>query len=235
LLHNEQHQKLSKRRGHRVAVEDFRDEGFLPEAMRNYLALLGWSPGGNREILTEDEMIAEFRLEDVKSAPAIFDLKKLLSINAEYIRALRVVDFVERSQGWLRDRWDAIAPLVQERVRTLGEVYKMVDFLYLDDPVFDEKDWEKGVRKQPAFAAILDAAAVAYESIDWHTVNIEGATRQVAEQTGVAVRDADRPIRLAVTGRSAGPPLFQSLEALGRERTIARLRTARAKLDGTTG
>ena len=231
LLHNEQHQKLSKRRGHRVAVEDFRDEGFLPEAMRNYLVLLGWSPGDNREILTVDEMIAEFRLEHVKSAPAIFDHKKLLSINAEYIRALRTVEFVERSQAWLRDRWAGIAPLVQERVRTLGEAYKMVDFLYLNDPVFDEKDWAKGVRKQPAFAAILDAAVVAYESIDWHAVNIEEATRQVAEQTGVAVRDADRPIRLAVTGRSAGPPLFQSLDALGRERTMARLRAARARLD----
>ena len=231
LLHNEQHQKLSKRRGHRVAVEDFRDEGFLPEAMRNYLVLLGWSPGDNREILTVDEMIAEFRLEHVKSAPAIFDHKKLLSINAEYIRALRTVEFVERSQAWLRDRWAGIAPLVQERVRTLGEAYKMVDFLYLNDPAFDEKDWEKGVCKQPAFAAILDAAVVAYESIDWHAVNIEEATRQVAEQTGVAVRDADRPIRLAVTGRSAGPPLFQSLDALGRERTMARLRAARARLD----
>ena len=159
LLHNEQHQKLSKRRGHKVAVEDYRDDGFLPEAMRNYLVLLGWSPGGNREILTLDEMIAEFRLEQVKSAPAIFDEKKLLSMNAEYIRALPAEDFVDRSQAWIRDRWAGIAPLVQERVRTLGEVYRMVDFLYLKDPVVDAGEWEKGVRKQPAFAAILDGAA----------------------------------------------------------------------------
>jgi glutamyl-tRNA synthetase len=236
LLHNEQHQKLSKRRGHRVAIEDFRDDGFLAEAMRNYLVLLGWSPGGNREILTEDEMIADFRLEHVKSSPAIFDEKKLLSINAEYLRALPTGEFVDRSQSWLRDRWVPIAPLVQERVRTLGEVYKMVDFLFLKDPVFDQKDWEKGVRKQPAFAAILDDAAVAYESIDWHAVNVEEATRQVAEQAGLAqVRDADPPIRLATTGRSTGPPLWQSLEALGRERTIARLRAARARLDRASG
>jgi glutamyl-tRNA synthetase len=232
LLHNEQHQKLSKRRGHKVAVEDYRDEGFLPEAMRNYLVLLGWSPGGNREILSVDEMIAEFRLEQVKSSPAIFDEKKLLAFNAEYIRALPTEEFCERSQAWLRDRWVAIAPLVQERVRTLGEVYGMVDFLFLKAPVFDERDWEKGVRQQPAFAAILDAAAAAYDTVDWHAVNIAQATRDATERIGVTrMRDVDPPIRLAVTGRAVGPPLWESLEALGRDRTIARLRAARARLE----
>ena len=93
--------KLSKRRD-KVAVEDYRDEGYLPEAMRNYLALLGWSPGDNREILTLDEMVAEFRLEDVKSAGAIFDERKLQSVNAEYLRALPAAELVERSQAWLR-------------------------------------------------------------------------------------------------------------------------------------
>ena len=109
LLYNEARKKLSKRRD-KVAVEDYRDEGYLPEAMRNYLALLGWSPGDNREILTLDELVAEFRLEDVKSAGAIFDERKLQSVNAEYLRALPTAELVERSQAWLRGSVGAAGP-----------------------------------------------------------------------------------------------------------------------------
>ena len=159
LLLNDARKKLSKRRD-KVAVEDYRDEGYLPEAMRNYLALLGWSPGGDREILTLDEMMAEFRLEDVKSAGAIFDERKLQSVNAEYLRALPADEFVERAQGWLLDRWAPLAPLVQERARTLGRgATAMTDFLYLPTIVIDPEEWERAVRKHPAFGAVLRAAA----------------------------------------------------------------------------
>jgi glutamyl-tRNA synthetase len=218
-----------------VAVEDYRDDGYLPEALRNYLALLGWSPGGDRELLPLDELVASFRLEDVRSSPAFFDVKKLQAFNAEYIRALPVDEFVDRSEAWLRDRWAPIARLVQERVRTLGDVFPMVDFLYRDDPVFDERDWEKGVRQQPAFARILELAETAFSTVSWDAPSIQQALVGVGEEIGVPLRKVDVPVRLAVTGRSFGPPLFDSLVALGRDRTLKRLQAARARLDGGAG
>lgn len=231
LINNAAGQKLSKRRD-KVAVEDYRDEGYLAEGMVNYLALLGWSPGGDREIITRSEMVAEFRLEDVKSAPAKFDERKLQSVNSEYLRALPPAEFVERAQGWLQDRWGPIAVLVQERARTLGEVYTLTDFLYRPEPVFDPREWEKGLRKSPAFAAILAGAAEAYSTIDWDAAAIHEATVAVGESAGVAqLGQAQAPIRLAVTGRSVGPPLWESLELLGRDRTVARLRAALARLE----
>jgi glutamyl-tRNA synthetase len=232
LILNAQRKKLSKRRD-KVAVEDFRDEGYLPEGMVNYLALLGWSPGGDREIMSRDEMIAEFRLEDVKSAGAIFDERKLQSVNSEYLRAMPVDELLQRSQAWLQARWEPIAALVQERARTLGEVYTLTDFLYRPEPVIDPLEWDKGVRKNAAFAAVLRSAVDRYAEIDWNAEAIEEATVAAGQAAGVEqVRNTQAPIRLAVTGRSVGPPLWQSLALLGRDRTIARLRAGLERLEG---
>jgi glutamyl-tRNA synthetase len=231
LLYNEARKKLSKRRD-KVAVEDYRDEGYLPEAMRNYLALLGWSPRRDREILTLDELISEFRLEDVKSAGAIFDERKLQSINAEYLRALPVSELVRRAQDWVQARWEPLAPLVQERARTLGEVYALTDFLYLPSVVIDPDEWERGVRRHPAFGAVLEAASKRYAALEeWRATDIHAATVAAGEDTGVTqIRKAQEPIRLAVTGRSVGPPLWESLEALGRDQTLARLADAQRRV-----
>ena len=229
LLVNERRHKLSKRRD-KVALEQYRDEGYLPEAVRNYLALLGWSPGEDREILTLDEMVTLFRLEAVKSAPAFFDEKKLNAINAGYLRALPVDEFVRRAQDWLADRWVPIAALVQERVRTLAEVYSMADFLFLPEPHTSGKDWEKAAR-QPEFAAVLDRAIEVYAECPWDIESLQRITAEIGEVTGVGqLRKVQAPIRLAVTGRPVGPPLWESLEVLGRERTLARLRAARSRL-----
>jgi glutamyl-tRNA synthetase len=167
LLLNEQRKKLSKRRD-KVAVEDYRDAGYLPEAFRNYLILLGWSPGDDREILTLEQMIAEFQLGDVKSAPAIFDEKKLSSVNADYLRALPPAEFLDRSMAWLRDRVEPLAPLVQERTRTLAEVWSMTDFLYLAEPHIDATAWDRSVAKSPAFATILTHALEGYRMVGWN-------------------------------------------------------------------
>ena len=235
LLLNDARKKLSKRRD-KVAVEDYRDEGYLPEGMRNYLALLGWSPGGDREIITLEEMIAEFRLEDVRSAGAIFDERKLQAINAEYLRAMPVSELVERAAEWQRARWEPIAGLVQERARTLAEVYAMTDFLYLPEPVVDQAAWAKETRRQPAFAAVLAAAAARYAAIEWQADDIHQATVAAGEDAGVEqLSKAQAPVRLAVTGRSVGPPLWESLELLGRDRTIARLDAAQARLSSAEG
>lgn len=227
LLFNDARKKLSKRRD-KVAVEDYRDEGYLPEAMRNYLALLGWSPGDNREILTLDELVAEFRLEDVKSAGAIFDERKLQAVNAEYLRAMSVPELVERAQGWLRARWEPLAPLVRERARTLADVYGMTDFLYLPALVIDPAEWERVLRKHPTFPAVLSAASARLAALDdWTAAAIHDAIVAAGEDAGVSkVGDAQAPIRLAVTGRSVGLPLWESLEVLGRDRTLARLAEA---------
>ena len=236
LLLNQARKKLSKRRD-KVALEDYRDAGYLPEAMRNYLALLGWAPGGDREIISLDEMIAEFRLEDVKSAGAIFDERKLQSVNADYLRALPTAEFVERSQAWLLARWGPLAPLVQERARTFAEVYTMTDFLYRPDPVIDPVEWDKGVRKYPAFAAVLGAASRRYAELDaWLAADIHDATVAAGEEVGVTqLAKAQAPIRLAVTGRAVGPPLWESLEVLGRDRTLERLAAALRRLEPADG
>jgi glutamyl-tRNA synthetase len=235
LLLNDSRKKLSKRRD-KVAVEDYRDEGYLAEAMRNYLALLGWSPEGDREIISLDEMIAQFQLDDVKSAPAIFDERKLQAVNAEYLRALSERELVDRAQAWIESRWQPIAPLVQERARTLADVYAITDFLYRAAPVIDPDEWEKGVRKNPAFAALLAAARDQYAIIDWTTPAIRDATAAVGQKVGVPqLGKAQAPIRLAVTGRSVGPPLFESLELLGRDQTLTRLSAALDRLQGESG
>jgi glutamyl-tRNA synthetase len=234
LLVNEKRQKLSKRRD-KVALEDFRADGYLPEAMRNYLALLGWSPGEDREFLTLDELVAEFRLEDVKSAPAFFDERKLQAFNAHYLRSTSVDDFVARCRPWLPEEWDrgifeAIAPAVQERARTLAEVAPMVRFLF-EEPEIDDGAWKKWTGKLPAFGAILDGAAEAFAGCPWEAAALHDVLAEVGEQAGVpSLSKAQAPVRLAVTGRDVGPPLFESVELLGRDRTLDRIRRARRRL-----
>ena len=240
---NERRQKLSKRRDD-VALEEFRERGYLPQAMRNYLALLGWGPPDGREIMPVADMVAEFRLEDVKPSPAFFDVQKLDHVNAEYIRALPVHTFVRDALPWLEEdppwppenfdlaTFEAMAPFVQERVRTLSEVAGVVDFLFLDAPVLDPEAWEKGVLKVNDAAGLLTDAAAAYAAVpEWAAPALHQATLAVGEAHGLKLGKAQAPIRVAVTGRTVGPPLFESLTALGRERTLERVHAALARLN----
>ncbi len=245
LIVNEKRQKLSKRRDD-VAVEEYRERGYLPEAMRNYLALLGWAPANDREILPIEEMVAEFRIEDVKPSPAFFDVKKLEAINAEYIRALPVATFVRECLPWLEtdppwppERFDlgvfeAVAPMVQERARTLAEVPAMVDFLFLEEPAVDQAAWDKAITRNPAAAGILDDAIACYRDAHWDTDELHRLTAALADRHGLKLAKAQAPIRAAVTGRSVGPPLFESLHLLGRERTMERLARAKDQLSSSS-
>jgi glutamyl-tRNA synthetase len=242
LLVDEQRRKLSKRRD-AVAVEEFREKGYLPEALRNYLALLGWSPPGDREIVPVDEMVEAFDLEAVNKAPAFFDVQKLDHVNAEYLRALPVATFVREALPWLMEDppwpperldpavFEAVAPLVQERVRTLGEVPEMVDFLFLEEPRIDDQAWDKAVVRSPQAAALLDDALTVYADCHWDAATLHSATAALAGRHDLKLGKAQAPIRVAVTGRTVGPPLFESLQALGRGRTLERLRSARDRLD----
>ncbi len=247
MLVNEQRKKLSKRRDP-VAVELYRSQGYLPEAFRNYLALLGWSPPGEEEKVGLDTLIGAFRLEEVHHAPAFFDVKKLTHLNGEYIRELPVEGFVAAVRPWVAPVEDAwvpeghappwpperfdeetfarIAPLVQERVTVLGEAPAMVDFLFLPDPPLDEAAWEKSVTRDEEAVTLLQAALDRYRGVEWSAGALHAATLEVAEASGRKLGKAQAPIRVAVTGRSVGPPLFESLEVLGREETLRRVSAA---------
>ncbi|MHB8670031.1 MAG: glutamate--tRNA ligase [Acidimicrobiales bacterium] len=243
LLVNEQRKKLSKRRDP-VALEDYRSRGYLPEAMCNYLALLGWSAPDGAEVLTREEMVRTFRLEDLGTSPAFFDTKKLDHLNGLYVRALSIEEFIERCEPWLdrTDVWEPeafdasvfrrMAPLVQERVQALSEVPAMVDFLFRESPLLDDASWEKVVLGQEDSARILDAALVAYADCAWERDVLHAVTAALGEELGLKLSKAQAPIRVAVTGRRVGPPLFESLEVLGRERTRTRLRAALDRLPG---
>jgi len=238
---NAQRQKLSKRRDVDVAVEDFRAKGVVAAAMVNYLALLGWAPGDDREILTVEEMIELFRLEDVIASPAYFDERKLQHFNGEYIRMLSAEEFIELTQPFLaRGPWAPadfdpgvfarIAPLVQERVKVLSEVPGYVDFLFLPEPAVDRRDWEKRVVRHPEAERILSEAAVELASCSWDAGTLHDRTEAIGGRVGQALGKAQFPIRVAVTGKAVGPPLFESLEVLGRDRAVARVRAALDRL-----
>ena len=242
LLVNEQRKKLSKRKD-AVSVADFRAEGYLPEAMVNYLALLGWGPKDGVEVRPLAEIVELFRLQDVTSSPAFFDVKKLQAFNADHLRALAPAEFRERARPFLSSdaaatALEPLAELVQERVRLLTEVEPMIAFL-LDQPLdIDEESWQKAMVKGKAAAEVLAAATrLLGELPDWDASGIRAAVEAAAVEAGLVnaegqpqLSKAQGPVRVATTGRTVGPPLFESLEALGRDRTLERLQAARARL-----
>lgn len=241
MLVNEKRQKLSKRKDS-VSVAEFRAEGYLPEAMVNYLALLGWGPKDGVEIRPLAEIVELFRLDDVTASPAFFDTKKLQAFNAEYLRALSTAEFLGRARPFLRPGTEPVltplAPLVQERVRLLTEVEPMIAFL-LDEPLeIDEASWQKAMVAGKAAPEMLDATIAGLEALgDWAAEGIRTAIEAAAVTAGLVnaegqpqLSKAQGPIRVATTGRTVGPPLFESLEALGRDRTLERLQAARERL-----
>jgi glutamyl-tRNA synthetase len=243
---NEKRQKLSKRRD-KVALEAFRDEGYLADAMRNYLMLLGWAPSGDREIVPWSVIEEEFRLENVNPSPAFFDEKKLRAFNGEYIRALSVPEFVTACEPWLTgevggvrvapwtpDAYDpaafeAVAPLAQTRISLLSEIVAYVDFLFLDEPAVDEAARAKAMAGE-APLLLADALAAFEAAPAWTAEALRTALEEVGAGRGLKLGKAQAPVRVAITGRSVGLPLFESLEVLGRDRTLARLRAATATI-----
>jgi glutamyl-tRNA synthetase len=238
MIVNEKRQKLSKRKGDPVEIERYRDEGYLPEVVDNYLALVGWSPNDGKERFTLDELLEAFTLEGIGTSPGFFDVKKLRAFNGDAIREMPVDDFVSAAEPFLArapwaDRLDLqtfrdVAPLVQTRVETLGDVPAMVDFLFQEEIELDDDAWAKATKGEGA--AVLDGALTAFESAAWDADTLKSVLTDVGAGVGLKLNKAQAPVRVAVTGRSVGPPLFESLEVLGRERTLARLTAARARL-----
>lgn len=231
-------QRLSKRNGV-VAVASYRHEGFLPEALCNYLALLGWSPGGDREEFGLEDMARDFALERVKRDSAQFDVRKLESINGDWIRKLSVGEFAARAVPFLRraglvtdpptaaerQMIDRAAPLIQERVTTLADVPVMLRFLFVDERDF-AVDPEAAARSlTPDSGPTLTAARTALAGVrPWTVEKIETALRAaLIDGLELRSRTAFGPVRVAVTGRRVSPPLFESIALLGRDRTLGRL------------
>jgi glutamyl-tRNA synthetase len=218
--------KLSKRHGAQ-AVEEFRTAGYLPETMLNFLALLGWAPDGETTLMRRDELVERFSLDRVTPSPSQFDYQKLDWMNGVYLRDLPPAEFAHRLLLWLGENgydWDAelvtrAAPLVQEKIARLAEFPAFAGFLFHDvEP--DAADLDGGT-------AMLAAADEALASLEpFETAAIETALRDAAERLELKPRQAFQPVRVAVTGSKVSPGLFESIELLGRETTLSRLRAA---------
>ncbi|MFE5741534.1 glutamate--tRNA ligase [Streptomyces celluloflavus] len=239
----EGNKKLSKR-DPQASLNLYRERGFLPAGLLNYLSLLGWSLAEDRDIFSMDEMVAAFDIADVNANPARFDLKKCEAINATHLRQLEVKDFIAACEPWLnaphapwapeafdRAAFEAIAPYAQTRVTVLSDITDNVDFLFLDTPVADEASWNKAMKE--GSDALLRTARGKLADADWSSPEaLKEAVLAAGEEHGLKLGKAQAPVRVAVTGRTVGLPLFESLEILGRDRTLSRIDAALAKLAG---
>jgi len=241
LVFGEGNKKLSKR-DPQSNFDVYRERGFLPEGLINYLALLGWAIADDRDVFSPAEMVEAFDVTRVSANPARFDLKKAEAINATHLRALPVAEFTERVIPFLagaglvsdpptaeqRRVLEAIAPLAQERMIVLSDAVGLLRFLFVDDVEVDETAAAKHLR--PDDAAILDAATAALRELpEWSTPTIEETLKSaLVEGLGLKPRQAFGPVRVAISGRTVSPPLYESMELLGRDRTLGRLAAARA-------
>ncbi len=242
LLFGTDGKKLSKRHG-ATALTEYRNQGFLPDAVFNYLAILGWSPDGETTIFGRDLAVDRFDLLGVSRNPAAFDPDKLAWMNGEYIRAMDTEAFSELVRPHVEsalgrpldaDEWatfSTVAPLVQERTKLLPEAGEQVTFLFEDFDDYDEKSWEKVMTKE-GVDLVLDAGIEVVAAVEpWDVANVEAAMREIPEKLEIGAGKAFQPLRVATTGSSVSPPLFESVAALGRERTLERLRRARDLID----
>ncbi len=228
-VHGADGSKLSKRHG-AVTVDEFRSQGYLPDALVNYLALLGWSYDDRTTIMSRQELVERFTLERVAKSPAIFDYAKLEWLNGMYLRALSPDEYADVLVGYLREQgydWDEelvrrAAPLVQEKIATLGEFPAFAGFLF--SRVEPDRALVDGA------GPVLTAAREALVEVEPFTApEIEAALRALADRLALKPRDAFQPIRVAVTGSKVSPGLFESLELIGKDETLARLEAAQPR------
>lgn len=223
--------RLSKRHGAK-AVLQYRDEGFLPEALFNFLALLSWSPGGNKEILSKKEIIKNFSIKRVKTTPAVFDYEKLLWMNQQYIKSLSherlsemLQDFVP--EEWKRDKdeefWRGLAYLYRVRLKRLSDIATAAEFFFCE-PRYNRELLQKFIPDKEAKERLLTVAEQLKAIEDWKKEKIEDVVRGFAKSLGLKAKDLIHPIRVALTGRDASPGLFEIMELLGKETCIRRLK-----------
>ena len=238
MIVNAQGKPYSKRDG-AAYVGDFRDKGYLPEALFNFLALLGWSPGGDRELMGRDEMARLFTFDRVLSSAAQFDLVKLLWMNGEYMRALprdqreAACRAVLQARGLWNDALPAdylgrVLDVLAERIKLFADIAD-AGYFFTEDFAFDEKSVQKRLRK-PGALELLAATRAAYAALaDFSAASAEGALRELAAARGLGMGDLVHPVRVAVSGTGVGPSLFPMLEVLGKERSLQRMDRALEK------
>ncbi|MBR1921823.1 MAG: glutamate--tRNA ligase, partial [Kiritimatiellae bacterium] len=230
MIVNQQGRPYSKRDG-AAFVGEYRDEGYLPEALFNYLLLLGWNPGDDREILPREEMVRLFELEKVHVTAAMFDPRKLAWMNGEYIKRLPPRAFVEEvkrraggdcghDDGW----WAFLAGQLQVRAKTLNDIPGMVRCFVSDDFPFDEKAVAKRLAKPGVRELLMDLVRRFEAADEWTAAALEALVKELSQGGGMG--PWVHPIRVAVSGRGEGIGLFEMLELLGREKTLARLKRA---------
>ena len=229
--------KLSKRNGE-VSIAWYREQGYLPEAICNYLALLGWSPGNDREDISMQELVELFEVHDVHSSPARFDMKKLEAINGDKIRALTLDQFLERALPFLINAKvitgeskeielvKSALPIIQERIVKLAEIPTMLKFLFVDKLEI-EVDSKSKVDDDQSKQVLKRALDVLEPISNWQHESIEAALRSaLIEEMGLKPRIAFGAVRIAVTGSHISPPLFESMQLLGKEPDLARIKEA---------
>jgi glutamyl-tRNA synthetase len=223
--------RLSKRHG-AVSVEEFRDRGYLAETMINYLALIGWSYDDRTTVMTRDELVERFTIERVNNSPGVFDFAKLEWLNGEHLRLLTPERFSEELLAYLArtesplaaqpDRVRQVAPVVQEKLRELSQFEAFAGFLF--GPVHYDEEAVRRVVDDPDAPRALEAATAALSELtEWNAATIEGALRGACEETGLKPRVLFGPVRVAVSGRTVAPGLFESLELLGRDESLSRI------------
>ncbi|AOS65315.1 glutamate--tRNA ligase [Actinoalloteichus hymeniacidonis] len=244
LVQGEGNRKLSKR-DPQSNLFNYRDRGFLPEGLLNYLALLGWSIAEDRDVFSREEMVEAFDITRVSSNPARFDVKKAEAINATHLRALPADEFVRRVTPYLVtggllpsepsaeqvEVLTAAAPLIQERLVVLSDAVGMLRFLFVDDAEFAPEPESAAKALDAAAAPVLTESIAALDALpEWKTEAIEQALKAaLVDGLGLKPRKAFAPVRVAVTGRTVSPPLYESMELLGKQRTLGRLRSALEK------
>ena len=227
LLHGPDGKKLSKRHG-AASVQELRDAGYLPEAVRNYIALLGWSLDDSTTLMTTEQMVENFDLARVSKSPAVFDEQKLRWMNGRYLRELAPAELAQRLEQRLgRGGLEQAAALAQDKMQTLEEFWPLAGFLVERQP-YDEQAWAKvmGDGSKERLAAARDALAQVEPFDD---ASVEAALRAVVEQLGVKPREVFQPVRLAISGSTISPGIFESVVALGRDETLLRIDDALAQ------
>ncbi|HEY0390440.1 MAG TPA: glutamate--tRNA ligase [Solirubrobacterales bacterium] len=231
LLHGPDGKKLSKRHG-AASVQELRDAGYLPAAVRNYLALLGWGTDDDTTLMSTEELVRRFLVEDVGKSAAIFDEKKLRWVNGRFMRELPPDEYTEavgRHLGREPDeRLRGACAIAQEKAQTLDEVWTLIGFLF-EPPVDDERAWRK-VMVEGALPALEAARTALAEVGGFDSEEIEEALSPLPERLGAKPGKVYQPIRVAITGTSVSPGIFESLSALGRDEALARIDSAVARL-----
>jgi glutamyl-tRNA synthetase len=231
LLHGPDGKKLSKRHG-AASAQELREAGYLPAAVRNYLALLGWGTDDDTTLMSTEELIERFRVEDVGKAAAIFDEKKLRWVNGRFMREMPLEEYAEAVARHLGrevdDRLRAACAIAQEKAQTLAEVWPLIRFLF-EPPLDDEKSWRK-VMKDGALSA-LEAVRSALAEVDaFDAAALERALEPIPGRLGAKPGRVYQPVRVAITGTAVSPGIFESLAVLGREESLARIDAALARL-----